>query len=152
MRVIDFLCQKAVVLDLQARDKKGAIGELVDLLYKEKKVKDPEKAIDAIIEREKLGTTGIGQGVAIPHSRTDSVNELVGAFGISKQGVDFEALDGEPVRLIFLLLTPKELAGQYLRALARVSRLFKDKFFRQALLDAKSVDEVLKIIRQEDEY
>jgi len=152
MRVIDFLCQKAVVLDLQARDKKGAIGELVDLLYKEKKVKDPEKAIDAIIEREKLGTTGIGQGVAIPHSRTDSVNELVGAFGISKQGVDFEALDGEPVRLIFLLLTPKEFAGQYLRALARVSRLFKDKFFRQALLDAKSVDEVLKIIRQEDEY
>jgi len=152
MKVFDFLCQKAIALDLQSRDKKGAITELVDLLYKEKKVKDSAKAINAIIEREKLGTTGVGQGVAIPHGRTDSVNELVGAFGISKHGVEFEALDGEPVHLIFLLLSPVESAGHHLRALARVSKLFKDKFFRQALLDAKSVDEVLKIIHQEDEY
>ncbi len=152
MKVLDFLWPKAVSLNLQSRDKKGAITELVELLYKEKKVKDSAKAINAIIEREKLGTTGVGQGVAIPHGRTDAVDELVGAFGISKQGVEFEALDGEPVHLIFLLLSPVESAGQHLRALSRVSRLFKDKFFRQALVDAKTIDEILKIIRQEDEY
>ncbi|MFN3966383.1 MAG: PTS sugar transporter subunit IIA [Endomicrobiia bacterium] len=152
MKISDFLCEKAVTLNLQSRDKKGAIAELVELLYKEKKVKDPAKAINSIMEREKLGTTGVGQGVAIPHGRTDTVDELVGAFGISKQGVEFESLDGEPVYLIFLLLSPVESAGHHLRALSRVSRLFKDKFFRQALMDSKSVEEVLKIIHQEDEY
>ena len=104
------------------------------------------------MDREAIGTTGVGQGVAIPHGRTDTVNSLVGAFGISKQGIDFDSLDGEPVHLVFLLLSPFDSGGHHLRALARISRLFKDKFFRQALIDARSVEEVLKIIDHEDAY
>ncbi|MEW6041074.1 MAG: PTS sugar transporter subunit IIA [Elusimicrobiota bacterium] len=152
MKILDFLSPKNVTLELQARDKKGAITELIELLCKDKKVKDIHKLINAVMEREKLGTTGVGQGVAMPHGRTDAVTELVGAFGISRAGVQFESLDGEPVNLIFLLLSPSDSTGQHLRALARVSRLFKDRFCRQALLDARSVDELIKIIKQEDEY
>ncbi|OGS20901.1 MAG: hypothetical protein A2252_00540 [Elusimicrobia bacterium RIFOXYA2_FULL_39_19] len=152
MKIFEFLYPKAIVLDVQSRDKKGVITELVECLSKEKKVKDTPKAITSVLEREKLGTTGVGQGVAIPHGRTDAVGELVGAIGLSKQGVEFESLDGEPVHIIFLLLSPPDSGGQHLRALAKVSRLFKDKFFRQALLDARTKEEVLKIVQQEDEY
>ena len=151
IKIFDFLCQKAVTLEIKSRDKKGSISELIELLLKEKKVKDSAKALNAVMEREKLGTTGVGQGVAIPHGRVDTVSELVGAFGISKQGIQFDSLDGEPVHLVFLLLSPPDSAGYHLRTIARISRLFKDKFFRQALLDATDVEEVLKIIRQEDE-
>ena len=152
MKVSDFLGPKNVILEIQSRDKKGSVTELVELLYKDKKVKDLHKAINAVMEREKLGTTGVGQGVAIPHGRTDTVSELVSAFGISRAGVQFEALDGEPVHILFLLLSPSDSAGQHLRAIARVSRLFKDKFCRQALMEARSVEELLKIMKQEDEY
>ncbi|MDI6641847.1 MAG: PTS sugar transporter subunit IIA [Elusimicrobiota bacterium] len=152
MKIFDFLHPKAIILELQSRDKRGVIAELIELLAKEKKVKDVQKAINAVIEREKLGSTGVGQGVAIPHGRTDTVSDLVAAFGISKEGIEFNSLDGEPVYLVFLLLSPVDSAGQHLRALAKVSRLFKDKFFRQALRDAKTVEEVHRIIQQEDEY
>ena len=104
------------------------------------------------MEREKLGSTGIGQGVAIPHGKSDSVESLVAALGVSKRGVDFESLDGEPVNLIFLLVAPPDSAGQHLKALARISRLLKDKFFRQALREAKSLEEIQRIIKEEDEY
>ena len=152
MKVIDFLNPKNVTLEIQSRDKKGAVTEMVELLYKDKKIKDLHKSINAVMEREKLGTTGVGQGVAIPHGRTDAVTELMGSFGISRGGVQFDALDGEPVHIIFLLLSPSDSAGHHLRAIARVSRLFKDKFCRQALMDARTVDEMMKIIKQEDEY
>lgn len=152
MKIFDFLHPKAIILELQSRDKRGVIAELVELLAKEKKVKDVQKAVNAVIEREKLGSTGVGQGVAIPHGRTDTVSDLVAAFGISKEGIEFNSLDGEPVYLVFLLLSPVDSAGQHLRALAKVSRLFKDKFFRQALRDAKTVEELQRIVHQEDEY
>ncbi|MFH2070279.1 MAG: PTS sugar transporter subunit IIA [Elusimicrobiota bacterium] len=152
MKITDFLCDEAITLDLQAKDKKGAITELVEILAKEKKCKDINKVVNAVMEREKLGTTGIGQGIGIPHGRTDTISELTGAIGVSKGGVQFDALDGEPVYILFLLVSPNESAGHHLRALARVSRLFKDKFFRQALKDATTVGEFLKIIKQEDEY
>jgi PTS system nitrogen regulatory IIA component len=150
MKIMDFLCEKAISIDLKAQDKKEAISELVDLLSRAKKIKNPSKVIEAILEREKLGSTGIGQGVAIPHGKTDSVPEQIGAIGISQKGVEFNSLDGEPVNLIFLLIGPAEVAGLHLKALARVSRLFKDRFFRQALKEAKSIEDVIKIIVQED--
>ncbi|MFH1369277.1 MAG: PTS sugar transporter subunit IIA [Elusimicrobiota bacterium] len=152
MKIMDFLNPEAITIDLKAQDKKSAITELVELLSKSKKLKKPGEVIDAILEREKLGSTGIGQGVAIPHGKTNAVSEQIGAFGISQKGVEFNSLDGEPVHLIFLLVGPVEVAGQHLKALARISRLFKDKFFRQALKDAKSVEEIVKIIEKEDEY
>lgn len=152
MKIMDFLCPEAITIDLKAQDKKSSIGELVELLHKAKKIKKTNEVIETVLEREKLGSTGIGQGVAIPHGKTDSVAEQIGALGISQKGVEFNSLDGEPVYLIFFLVGPAEVAGQHLKALSRISRLFKDKFFRQALREAKSVDEVIKIIRQEDSY
>jgi PTS system nitrogen regulatory IIA component len=152
MKIMDFLCPEAISIDLKAQDKKAAITELVELLGSAKKIKNTSKIIEAALEREKLGSTGIGQGVAIPHGKTDAVTEQVGALGISQKGVEFNSLDGEPVYIIFLLIGPAEVAGQHLKALARVSRLFKDKFFRQALKEAKTLKEIIKIIQQEDEY
>jgi PTS system nitrogen regulatory IIA component len=152
MKISDFLSEGSIMLDLQGDDKKSAISELVELLNSQKKIKNSPKIMETIMEREKLGSTGIGQGVAIPHGKTDIVEKQVGALGISQKGVEFNSLDGEPVYLMFLLVGPAEVAGQHLKALARVSRLFKDKFFRQALRNAKSAQEVMKIIKEEDEY
>ncbi len=149
---MDFLCPEAISIDLKGQDKKSAINELVDLLVKAKKIKKPAEVIEAVLEREKLGSTGIGQGVAIPHGKTEALSQQFGVLGISQKGLDFNSLDGEPVYMVFLLVGPVEVAGQHLKALARISRLFKDKFFRQALRDAKSPDDVLKIIQREDAY
>jgi PTS system nitrogen regulatory IIA component len=125
---------------------------LAEHITKAKKIKKTNDVIETVLEREKLGSTGIGQGVAIPHGKTDAVSEQIGALGISQKGVEFNSLDGEPVHLIFLLVGPVEASGDHLKALSRISRLFKDKFFRQALREAKTVDEVVKIIQQEDAY
>ncbi|HCJ66887.1 MAG TPA: PTS fructose transporter subunit IIA [Elusimicrobia bacterium] len=152
MKILDFLCREAIVTDLETRGKKEAITELVNLLVKAKKVKDSEEIVKILMEREQLGSTGIGQGVAIPHGKTEIVNEIVAAFGISKKGIEFDALDGEPVYLIFLLLAPVEAAGTHLKALAKISRLLKDKFFRQNLKEAKNPEEVIRIINEEDKY
>lgn len=152
MKIMEFLCADAITLDLEAQSKKEAIIEIVDLLQKCKKIKKAPEVIDTVLEREKLGSTGIGQGVAIPHGKTDSVEEQTGALAISQKGVEFNSLDGEPVYIIFLLIGPVEVAGQHLKALSRISRLFKDKFFRQALRDAKTKEDIIKIIEREDSY
>jgi len=154
MRIMDFLCKDAIEVDLQATKKKEVLKELIDKLAATKKIKEDgkEKILHALLEREKLGSTGIGQGVAIPHAKTDKLTEIVCAFGTSKKGVEFDALDGEKVYIIFLLIAPQDSAGMHLKVLAKISRLLKDKFFRQALREAKSTNEVIKIIKEEDTY
>jgi PTS system nitrogen regulatory IIA component len=152
MQIMDFLNQSSIVVDLKSEDKKSAIIELVELLKDTKRIKKTDEIINVILEREKLGSTGIGQGVAIPHGKTSVLQEQVGALGISKKGIEFNSLDGELVHIIFLLVGPVEVAGQHLKALSRISRLFKDKFLRQAMKDAVGVEEVVKIIQQEDAY
>lgn len=152
MKILDFLCREAITADLTSQTKKEVLNELVELLAKAKKVKNVSEVVKTLTEREQLGSTGIGQGVAIPHGKTDSVSEIVAAFGISKKGIEFDALDGEPVYLVFLLLAPLDAAGTHLKALAKISRLLKDRFFRQALREAQSPEEVIKIIEEEDKY
>ncbi|MDR1696443.1 MAG: PTS sugar transporter subunit IIA [Endomicrobium sp.] len=149
---MDFLSADAIITDLAAADKKSAIVELVEVLKSTKKAKKTDDIIEVVLEREKLGSTGIGQGVAIPHGKTDILQEQVGVLGISRKGIEFNSLDGEPVHIIFLLVGPVEVAGQHLKALSRISRLFKDKFLRQAIRDAKTKEDILKIIQQEDSY
>ncbi len=153
MKIIDFLSEYAVKIDLKSMTKKEVIGELVDQLIKARKIKKDirEKVIRALIEREKRGSTGIGQGIAIPHARSDKIKNVVIAFGNSKNGVEFNALDGEVVYVIFLLMAPKESAGLHLKVLAKISRLLKDKFFRLALKEAKTPKELMKVIRKEDQ-
>ena len=153
MKIMDFLSEDAVACQLSSKDKRGVIEELVRLLARsgEIKEKDVARLNDVLLNREALGSTGIGQGVAIPHGKTDCVNRLVAAFGVSKDGVDFGSLDGEPAHLFFLLVAPEDSAGPHLKALARISRLLKDKFFRDALRQAKDSAILLKIIRDEDQ-
>lgn len=152
MRIMDFLNKKAVSADLEAKDKKGIINELVDLLIKAQALrpKDKDGIVKALIERESLGSTGIGQGIGIPHGKSEAVKELVAAFGISKRGIDFESLDGDPAKIFFLLIAPQESTGPHLKALARISRLLKDKYFREILMSARDEKEIIKIINDED--
>jgi PTS system nitrogen regulatory IIA component len=152
MKIMDFLSQDTIIVDLKATDKKSAIIELTEVLKNNKKIRNSEDIINIVLEREKLGSTGIGQGVAIPHGKTDLLQEQIGVLGISRKGIEFNSLDGEPVHIIFLLVGPIEVAGQHLKALSRISRLFKDKFLRQAIKEAKTTQEVVKLIQQEDAY
>jgi PTS system nitrogen regulatory IIA component len=99
-----------------------------------------------------LGSTGIGQGIAIPHGKSEHVTKTVAALGISKRGIDFDALDGEPVYLFFMLVAPTSSAGVHLKILAKISRLLKDKFFRQSLREVKSAEEAIRQIKEENEY
>jgi PTS system nitrogen regulatory IIA component len=125
---------------------------LCELLKANGRITDADAVKVSLLEREKLGSTGIGQGIAIPHAKCAAIDHVVAALGVSKKGIDFDALDGEPVYLIFLLVAPPDSSGLHLKALARISRLLKDKFFRQALREAKSSDEIQKIIKEEDEF
>ena len=153
MKIMDFLSPGAVNADLQATNKKDIIKELAGLLVKsgEIKDKDKDKMVKVLLEREALGSTGIGQGIGIPHGKFAGVRRLIGACGISRKGVDFESLDGEPVYIFFLLVAPEDSAGPHLKALARVSRLLKDKYFRDTLKAAKDEKALIKILKQEDQ-
>jgi PTS system nitrogen regulatory IIA component len=152
MKLIDLLSPAAITVDLKAQKKKDVLEELCGILEKNKKLASAKDMVNLLMERESLGSTGIGQGVAIPHGKSEVVTDQIAALGISKRGVDFDALDGEPVYIFFLLIAPPGAAGNHLKALAKVSRLLKDKFFRQGLRDAKAEEEVLKIIKEEDDY
>ena len=153
MKIMDFLCKKAISTDLKSTDKEEVIKEIIGLLISAGEVdrKDKNKLIEILKAREALGSTAIGQGVAIPHGKSDCVKKLVAAFGISKKGVNFDSLDGESVFIFFLLVAPQESAGPHLKALARISRLLKDKYFRENLKQAKDDKTVIRIVNQEDE-
>ena len=150
MKIMEFLNEQAVSAELKSTTKDDVIRELVDLLAGAQSIKEPEKLVKILLERESLGSTGIGQGVAIPHGKCSAVKSLVAAFGLSPKGIDFDSLDGEPVYIFFLLVAPEDSAGPHLKALARISRLLKDKYFRETLRSVKDKKTLLKIIAQED--
>jgi PTS system nitrogen regulatory IIA component len=153
MKIGDFLSSKAITANLSSENKEAVIEELVDLLIQsnalEKKYK--KKVIEVLMAREALGSTAIGQGIAIPHGKSDCVNNLIGCLGVSKKGIDFDALDGEPAYIFFLLVAPIDSAGPHLKALAKISRLFKDKYTRDCLKSAKDEESILKAIQLEED-
>ena len=153
MKIMDFLSKKAVVTDLKSTKKEDILREMVDALITagETEKRHRNKLIEALMARETLGSTAIGQGVGIPHAKSDLIKKLVGAVGLSQKGVNFDSLDGEPVYIFFLLLAPADSAGPHLKALARVSRLLKDKYFRDSLRQCQDDKSVIRIISQEDE-
>jgi PTS system nitrogen regulatory IIA component len=153
MKIMDFLSKKAISTDVKSVKKEDVIKELVDALIDAGDVekRHRNKLIEALMARESLGSTAIGQGIAIPHAKSDSVTKLIAAFGLSKKGVDFDSLDGELVNIFFLLLAPQDSAGPHLKALARISRLLKDKYFRDNLRMCTDDKSVIKTISQEDE-
>lgn len=151
MKITDFLDPRAIKLDLAATHKEGILKELVDVLAGVKELGDRKAIVKALLERESLGSTGIGQGIAIPHGKTDRVKELIAGLGVSRKGVNFEALDGEPVYILFLLVAPKETAGPHLKALAQISRLLRDSYFCELIKRCKTPQELYELIKREEE-
>lgn len=150
MNISEFLSKEGIKIGLSSTEKEDALKELVDLLGTVKELGDKKGIIKSLIERESLGSTGIGQGIAIPHGKTDRVDKLVAVLGISQKGVNFEALDGEPVYIFFLLVAPKDTAGPHLKALAQISRLLRDSYFCELMRRCKTPDEVYELIRREE--
>lgn len=150
MQLVDVLKENMIFLNFEASNKEEAIEKFINSLEKTGTIKEPNALKDALLEREKLGTTGIGQGIAMPHARSSAIKDLTVAFFRSEKGIDFKSMDSEPVHLVFLLLAPVTAGGPYLKLLAKISRLLRGDDFRTALMEAKDVSSVLQIIQDND--
>lgn len=150
MKITDFFGPDAVVADLQAGEKRAVLAELCSPLAGRFPGFTQDKLLAVLEERERLGSTGIGEGVAIPHGKLAGLPSLVASFGRSVEGVDFEAIDGKPTHLFFALFAPENSAGIHLKALARISRLFKNSALRKAILEASDAREIYRLIAEED--
>ncbi len=152
MKFADFVSIGAIKAELHAEDKEGVIRELVDSLVAAGDIKDSEQngIVAAIMKREELGSTGIGRGVAVPHTKHPSVERLVGTVGVSSDGIDFDSLDGEKVQLFFLLISPPDRPGDHLRALENISRQLRDDTFCRFLKQAKSTEDVQQLLAEAD--
>lgn len=148
MRLFDYLQKENCLMDLRAVTKEEAVAEISAALVKSGKVQNEEQFVQDILEREKLGSTGIGLKVAIPHSPTEAVDEFVLAFGRSEMGIDFQALDDDKVHLIFLMGTNPQELSQYLKLLSELSRLLRKADFREQLMAAPSAEEVVQIFKK----
>lgn len=151
MRLKQLLKPEYLNDNLQAKNKTEALAELSELVAKGSLKLNKSQVCDVLLQREKLGSTGIGDGVAIPHGKVGDLDELIVAFGRSKNGVAFDSLDGRLVHFFFLLLAPENGAGQHLKVLAKISKMSKARNFRRKLMEAKSVDELHQIITEQDE-
>lgn len=150
MRIRDILKDSAIIVGLKADTKKAVLEEMVSVLHEQGALTDKQKMLEVLLARESLGSTGIGQGIAIPHGKSSVARGLTMACGISKTGVDFDALDDDKVYVIFLLVAPEDQASQHLKSLARVSALLKDKYFRKALINAEGHEDVIRVLDQEE--
>lgn len=151
MRIQDIIPPEAVVDGLRAETKEGVLRELSEAVCRRLPVLSPDRLTAILMDREGLGSTGIGEGVAIPHGKIPGIDRLVAVFGRSPGGVQFASLDGKPARLFFLVLAPENSAGMHLKALARISRLLKDQRFRGRLLAAEGAEGLRQVLREEDE-
>ncbi len=146
MTLTKILQPTCVKVPLEGKDKKSVIIELVDLLDANGVLLDRDKALDAVLVREQTKSTGIGSGIAIPHGKCAAVKELVMAIGLTSEPLDFESVDGKPVRIIFLLISPADQTGPHIQALAKISRLMLDDEFKQELEGANSAEEVCQLL------
>ncbi len=153
MKFMDFVKPAAIRPQLQAKDKEGAIRELVGALVEAGEIdeKDQEDIVQGVLKREELGSTGIGRGVAVPHAKHERIDKPVGTIGISQEGIDFNSLDGEKVHLLFLLVSPMKNPTDHLRALENISRQLREDTFCRFLKQAKSVEDVQTLLDEADE-
>jgi PTS system nitrogen regulatory IIA component len=151
MKITEMLRQEFVLEELKARNKNDALVELVGLFAKGKIEINPEAMLHVLLERERLGSTGIGDGIAIPHGKVPGLDRIVVSFGRSREGIEFEATDGKPVHLFFLLMAPENSTGLHLKILARISRMMRDPGFRRNLLDAREHGDLFGIIAKKDD-
>ncbi len=152
MKFSDFININAIRANLSSEDKDDVIKELVSALVESGQIKEGDKQgiVGAILKREELGSTGIGRGVAVPHTKHPSVDKLVGTVGVSVDGVDFESLDGEKVQLLFLLISPPDRPGDHLRALENISRQLRDEMFCRFLKQSKSAKDIQLLLEEAD--
>ena len=150
MKILEVLQKEAILEDLVSTDKKGILEELVAPVAKVANVSE-DGLVKVLLERERLGSTGIGGGVGIPHGKLINLDNIVLGFGLSRNGVDFESMDGKPTHVFFLLVTPENSTGLHLKMLARISRLLKDESFKERLISASNQEEILSVIQEEDE-
>ena len=150
MDLKDLLSVDVIKIPLESDEKYQIIEELVDILNDCGRIQNRDMVLNAVFERERVMSTGMGNGVAIPHAKTDGVKDLVAAFGVTKQDVDFQSIDEKPVRIVFLLAGPTEQTGPHLKALSHISRLMHRKEFREKLAAVRSAEEVVAIIADEE--
>lgn len=150
MKISSILNEDLVMVNLPGDTKEDVINAIINIAASSPKVKDVEKIRHAIFEREKIMSTGVGKGFAIPHGKTDAVSDIVAAFAITEKPIDYESLDHEPVRLLFLLIGKDSLVGAHIKLLSRISRLMNKEELRQKLLEAKTSAEILDILREEE--
>jgi nitrogen PTS system EIIA component len=150
MKLLDILPKESIISELRGRSKHEVLEELTDALLKHKPQLDRAQVVEVLLERERLGSTGIGDGIAIPHGKIKDLDQLALSFGRSTTGVDFESMDGKPAHFFFLLVAPENCAGIHLRALAKIARFLKNSTIRKRLGTVKTQDEVAAIL-QEDE-
>jgi PTS system nitrogen regulatory IIA component len=150
MKISDILKKEHIIQELDSCDKKNVLDELSSFLEDEGEITNKESLLAALIEREKLGSTGIGENVAIPHAKISEIDKIITVFGRSKNGVEFESLDQKPVNFIFLVIAPENSTSQHLKALARISRLFKNASLRESVLRTNEADQIYSILVDED--
>jgi PTS system nitrogen regulatory IIA component len=150
MKITDILVREASILDLKSTSKDDLLAEMAISLAAAEPALEAGTLLDVLREREALQSTGIGEGVAIPHGKISGLDRLVAAFARSTTGVDFDSIDGQPTQLLFLLVVPEQSGGQHLKALARISRFFRDASFREKLLGADELDQIFRAIEEED--
>ncbi|MEI6232972.1 MAG: PTS sugar transporter subunit IIA [Planctomycetota bacterium] len=152
MKLAEIIPEGGILDDLKSTTKEEVVKEMVQALVKAGRIDDAtsKKVVKALMDREELGSTGIGAGVAVPHARHDSITELLGAFGRSKKGISFDALDGEPVHVLFMLLSSKGASGAHLESLAYISRLVRDDKYVKSLRDAKDAADLRGLLGDAD--
>jgi fructose-specific phosphotransferase system IIA component len=150
MKITDILTEQVIRTNLPGSSKDEIINAMIDLAASQDKVVDKEKLRAAIFEREKIMSTGVGSGFAIPHGKTDAVNDIVAAFAVTAQPIDYQSLDEQPVRIVFLLVGRDNMVGPHIKLLSRISRLMNKEEFRVKLLEAKTPLEILEIFRKEE--
>ena len=150
MALYELLNVNSIVPDLQAETKDGAIEELVDVLDRAGRVSDRNAVLDAVLERERAMSTGLEDGIAVPHAKTAAVDTLTAALGIRREGLEFESADGKPTKIVFLLIAEQNNPGPHVRALAKLARLLSDPEMRAALIKSKTAEDILEIIKQRE--
>ncbi|MEJ5350325.1 MAG: PTS sugar transporter subunit IIA [Melioribacteraceae bacterium] len=150
MKICDILKKDKIIPSMKGKTKFDLINELVDLFKDDERVIDLEGMRQSVIEREKIMSTGVGKGFAIPHAKSNSVNDIIAAFGKLDEPVDFQALDGQPVNLIFLLVGRENLVGPHIKLLSRISRMMNRDEFRESLAKAQTADEIYELFDNEE--
>jgi PTS system nitrogen regulatory IIA component len=151
MKLSEMIDEDCIITELKATDKKGVLEELAEPIVNHDPSLDKGALVKILLERERLGSTGIGDGVAIPHGKSDGIRQPVISFGRSLAGLDFDSMDGEPAYLFFLLLAPENTASIHLKALARIAKILKNSTFRKVLMEATTREEIYRAIIQDDE-